>query len=248
MTTWSVCGFSLGRGGVRTLLLATPLLLATSAYADTISVGFQQAGVNGGAIHTVGTGAGNEVIPGISYGTFTVNDVSVQDFAVLGSPGLLNTQTLDISSSTAGTLTIYITAEGLSFTGAQNFISSFAVNSLSGSVVGINETTYFSPTNDLFATNQTSLSNAVLNAIGTSGPFTTSGSTSGLYSVTERYMIIDVGGTTGNDNVTINLSATPLAAVPEPGSLLLMGSGLALAALLYYRRRNKRPGLLIGVA
>ena len=145
MTTWSVCGFSLGRGGVRTLLLATPLLLATSAYADTISVGFQQAGVNGGAIHTVGTGAGNEVIPGISYGTFTVNDVSVQDFAVLGSPGLLNTQTLDISSSTAGTLTIYITAQGLSFTGAQNFASSFAVNTLSGSIVAVEESTYFSP-------------------------------------------------------------------------------------------------------
>jgi hypothetical protein len=245
MTTWSVCGFSLGRGGVRTLLLATPLLLATSAYADTISVGFQQAGVNGGAIHTVGTGAGNEVIPGISYGTFTVNDVSVQDFAVLGSPGLLNTQTLDISSSTAGTLTIYITAQGLSFTGAQNFISSFAVNSLQGSITLVTESTYFSPTNDLYDVNQTLLDAAVFGAIGIKGPKTDVGVTSGAYSVTEKYVIRDDGGGLGNDNVTINLSASP---VPEPGSLLLVGSGLALAALLYYRRRNQRPGLLIGVA
>ena len=57
-------------------------------------------------------------------------------------------------------------------------------------------------------------------------------------------MISDIGGSAGNDNVTIDLAATP-AAVPEPGSLLLIGSGLgALAGLLYYRR-NKRPRLLI---
>jgi hypothetical protein len=36
--------------------------------------------------------------------------------------------------------------------------------------------------------------------------------------------------------------------VPEPGSLLLVGSGLALAGLLFYRRRNKRPRLLISNA
>src|SRR6516162_5669859 len=201
--------FSWGRRGVPIVPLAT-LLLASSAYADTISIGFQEIGFNGGAIITEGSSTtGNLSISNVNYGTFTINDVSAQSRALLGSPGLLNSQALDISTSTPGILTIYVTAQGLSFTGAQNFISSFAVNSLSGSVVGINETTYFSPTNDLFATNQTSLSNAVLNAIGTSGPFTTSGSTSGLYSVTERYMIIDVGGTTGNDNVTINLSATP---------------------------------------
>jgi hypothetical protein len=157
----------------------------------------------------------------------------------------LNTQTLDISSSTAGTLTIYITAEGLSFTGAQNFVSSFAVNSLQGSIKLVTESTYFSPTNDLYDVNQTLLDAAVFGAIGTKGPKTDVGITSGPYSVTEKYVIRDDGGGIGNDNVTINLSASP---VPEPGSLLLMGSGLALAALLYYRRRNKRPGLLIGVA
>jgi hypothetical protein len=56
-------------------------------------------------------------------------------------------------------------------------------------------------------------------------------------------VISDMGGGTGNDNVTIDLAGAPV--VPEPGTLLLVGSGLALAGLLYYRRHNKRPRLLI---
>jgi hypothetical protein len=224
------------------MLLATPLLLASSAHADTISIGFQEPGVHGGAIHTVGTGSGNVNIPGISYGTFTINDVSAQDFAVLGPPGLLNSQNLDISSSRPGILTIWITAQGLSFTGAQSFASSFAVNALSGSIVAVEESTYFSPTNGRYNVGQTLLNSASFVGIGSSGPLTTSGLTSGTYSVTEQYVIFDIGSRQGNDNVTIDLSASP---VPEPGSLLLVGSGLVLAGLLCYRRRNKRTRLLI---
>jgi hypothetical protein len=165
----------LGRCGVRILLLATPLLLASSAYADTISIGFQEPGVHGGAIHTVGTGSGNVTIPGISYGTFTVNNTSAQSRAALGAPGLLNSQNLDISSSRAGILTIWITAQGLSFTGVQSFASSFAVNALSGSIVAVEESTYFSPTNGLYGVGQTLLNSAAFIDIGTAGPFTTSG-------------------------------------------------------------------------
>jgi len=227
------------------MLLATPLLLASGAYADTISIGFQEPGVHGGAIHTVGTGSGNLTVSGLTYGTFTVNDVSAQDFAVLGAPGLLNTQTHDISSTRPGILTIYITAQGLSFTGAQYFASSFAVKALSGSIVAVEESTYFSPTNGLYNVGQTLLNSAAFIDIGTQGPFVTAGSTSGTYSVTEKYLIFDIGGGIGNDNLTVDLSASP---VPEPDSLILMGSGLALAGLLYYRRRNKRPDLLASIA
>jgi hypothetical protein len=230
------------------MLLATPLILVSSAYADTISIGYQEAGTNGGAITTQGTsGTGNLSIGGITYGTFTINDSSAQSRAALGAPGLLNSQNLDISSSTAGVLTIWITAQGLSAMGTQNFTSSFAVNALSGSITGVTETTFFSAANGLFdAGGQTLLNTQVFNAIGSTGPFTTSGITSGTYSVTEKYVISDIGGGAGNDNVTIDLAATSV--VPEPGSLLLVGSGLVLAGLLCYRRRNKRPRLLISNA
>lgn len=233
---------------IRIMLFATPLILASSAYADSISIGMQELGFNGGAITTVGTNSsGNLIVGPLAYGTFTVNDLSAQSRSVLGPPGLLNSQNLDISSSTAGVLTIYVTAQGLSFTGAQNFASSFAVNALSGSIVGVTESTFFSPTNGLYNADQTLLDSAVFTAIGSTGPDMASGTTSGTYSVTEKYVILDTGGGTGNDNITIDLSASPLVSpVPEPGNLLLVGSGLALAGLLYYRRRNKRPRLLIG--
>jgi hypothetical protein len=224
------------------MLLATPLLLASEAYADTISIGFQEAGINGGAITTVATGSGNTGILGLNYGTLTLNNVSAQDFAALGMPGLLNTQSLNISSRTPGTLTIWITAQGLSFTGVQDFTSAFAVNDLTGSIVTVGETTYFSPTNGLYDVGQTMLSSATFNGIGTSGPFTVSAVPGNDYSVTEEYQIFDKGGSTGNDNITIDL--TGRAVTPEPGSLLLMGTGLALAGLVY-RRRNKHSHLSV---
>jgi hypothetical protein len=229
------------------MLFATPLFLASIAYADTISVGFQEPGVNGGNITTVGTGSGTVTIPSTPYGTFTVNQANVQDFAVLPVPGLLNSDALDISSSTAGILTIWITAQGLSFTGVQKFRSAFAVNEIAGSIVGVDERTYFSPTNSLFDVGQKLLDTAMFSSIGTQGPDFALGLSGGTYSVTEEYQIFDIGGSAGDNNVTIDLSASP-AMVPEPGSLLLVGSGLALAGLLFYRRHSKRPRLLISNA
>jgi hypothetical protein len=88
--------------------------------------------------------------------------------------------------------------------------------------VSVTENTYFSPTNALYG--GTLLDSAVFNAIGTKGPDTTSGATSGTYSVTEQFVIFDVGGSTGNDNLTIDLDAH--SPVPEPASLGLLAAGL----------------------
>jgi hypothetical protein len=224
------------RRGVCIMLLATPLLLASSAYADLISIGFQEPGVNSGLITTEGTGSGNVTVSGLSYGTFNVNDASAQDFAILGPPGLLNSQVLDISTAKPGTLTVWVTAQGLSFTGVQDFVSSFAVNTLSGSIVSVTENTYFSPTNALYG--GTLLDSALFGTIGTKGPDTSAGATSGTYSVTEQFVISDVGGKVGNDNLTIDLSGQ--SKVPEPASMALLGSGLGLLGFLRRKRAARK--------
>lgn len=133
----------------------------------------------------------------------------------------MNSNVIDASTDRPGVLTIWITAQGLSFTGVQNFISSFAVSDLSGSITNVTETTYFSPTNAIYGGQL--LNSVAFSGIGTMGPVSTPRATSGTYSVSEQYVIFDVGGTAGNDNLTIDLAAS---AVPEPASLGLIGAGL----------------------
>jgi hypothetical protein len=220
-----------------TVVLTGALGWASHASADLISIGLQEAGTNGGAITTEGTpGSGAVSIGPVGYGTFTVNQVSAQDTAVLGLPGLLNSNSINVSSSTAGTLNVFVTAQGLTGpTGLADFISSFAVNSLNGSASSVTEKTFIDAANGLYTTS-TPLASQVFTAIGTQPPIGVLENMPGTFSATEEYTLVDAGGSSGNFNLTIDLSAVP--DVPEPASLTLLGSALMGLGWLGRRRRK----------
>jgi hypothetical protein len=187
-------------------------------------------GVNGGAITTETTGSAAATLGAISYGTFRLNQATAQDTAGIGLPALLNSNSLNTSTESAGVLHVWVTAQGLTdLVGLASFVSTFAVNALS-SGMSVVEQTFYDAGNGVYATT-TPLSSATFTAIGTSSPAGVPETPAGPFSVTEEYTITASGA--GNANLTIDLSA----AVPEPAALTLLASALLGFGWLA-RRRN----------
>lgn len=205
--------------------LAVFMAFAVPGMANTISIGLQQAGVNGGAIITEATGNGNVGINNVTYGTFTVNNVDG-----IGAPNLpgagLDSNSINISSNTAGTLTVYVTETGVNLTsGLWDFLSSFTSNSLpSGWTATL--LTYFDQ-NDVAYGTTTALGSQTFTAPGI-GSASKGVTVAGSFSETEVFEITSNGS--GNDNLTIDMTA----AEPTSAALLLvvMGAG----GLLLWKR------------
>jgi hypothetical protein len=210
------------------------ILWASSAGAATISVGLQEAGFGSplGSITNEGIGFNG------AYGTFSANIVS----ALPGIfPDLLNSNTLNTSSATPGTLSVYVTIQGLT-TPISSVLSSLTTNLLPAGW-SVTEQTFLDTGNGLFTTSGgsvTMLSSHTFTNPPTAGPDTSKVnaaiSSGSMYSITELYVITS-SGLGGPANNTIDVVAT----TPLPGALPLLGSGL-IGLWAWGRKRKPRAG------
>jgi hypothetical protein len=201
--------------------------MSGTANAVTVSIGLQQAGVNGGAVTQVATASSpSSASFNANYGTFTSVSVTGTGNPPLFNPSLLNSDTIDVAGG--GSLNIFVTSQHISQpTGLMNFLSSFTSNALTAGWT-VTERTFVDAGDGKFTTT-TPASSELFTGIGhnvmTSAPINTG---AGPYSVTEEYSIS--APSNGDANATIDFAVPgPIVGAGMPGLITACGALLALA-------------------
>jgi hypothetical protein len=217
------------------VMVSTAVVLAASVVAFSapasaavaVTIGLQEAGVNGGAITNEGSAVSN-----FSYGTFNVNSITG---TALPLPSILDTSALDATASGAGTLNVFVTETGITAPiGTPFFNSGFTLNNLTAGWT-VQEQTFLSSGNGLFT--GTALGSQMFSAIGAVAQSDSGATGAGPYSITAEYTII--ANSIGNSNATIDISA-----VPEPATWGMMLIGFGAVGFMMRGSRRKQTAAL----
>lgn len=218
---------------MRHLLATTAILAALAvtapAYADTISVSGSVDAVAFGPLNSA-NGTLNIANQSVGTGIFNLNTLTIDSETFLASPGVLDTNTINVDQNVGGshTLVLDITAFGLAGTaGVNQFLSSFSVTGQSTSGWTAREETFIN--GGLLA------DTGVFAAVADSASSINGATIGSLFNAEVIYTIMSTG--IGQFNGGIDISVAQ-AATPVPASLPFMAAGLVGLYGLARRRRQ----------
>lgn len=205
--------------------------LAASASQAAVYIGLS---LNGGPITTV-----LDVDPNPDVALFTGGFGSFNINLTTGSfPGgytLLDSTTSNVSTSTPGTLDVYVTRDDISTPVNLSFLSSFTTNQIPTGWT-IRQRTYVDTSNAQFGTANLLGDWTAPGSNTQSVQFALPVPGAGPYSVTSRFTIAATGAGS-------SLSTVTLTAVPEPGTWALMILGFGGAGAMLRSRRRQAAAL-----